>query len=105
VDVLCRCKLLMRMSIYTDMSQLCLQEGREKSQCPALCSASFIPYGKEVRLLEAIANLGLGQRKHDTSMENLLHQKAMKLLTLDIFNDTEILSIRIDDNSKPQFIE
>lgn len=40
-------------------------------------------------LFEGIGNLGLGQRKHDMSLENVLHQKTMKLITLDIFNDTK----------------
>lgn len=35
--------------------------------------------------------MGLGQRKHDTNLKYLLPQKAMKLLSLDIFSNTKDL--------------
>lgn len=35
--------------------------------------------------------MGLGQRKQDTSLKYLLPQKAMKLLSLDIFSNTKDL--------------
>lgn len=42
--------------------------------------------------------MGLGQSKHDTSLKYLLLQKAMKLLSLDIFSNTEDLVRIINHN-------